>query len=315
MVSRRTSHFLRASLAALALSVATGAAMAQGYGRTFEFEEAEPLMSPRAVAFRLFDRGFTEIGRPRFDGAAYVVDATNPAGARVRLIVDPRSGAVLGRERLDVPYFPGARPPRAAGFGWTEEEPRPRRVYREAERLVPPADIPDAGPPGIRPQRPGLSATPPGPAEAAPFGLNPDARGRADSGRRSAKLAPVQKPAAPRATPAAPAPKLEMPQEVGRDSAKAGEPPRPAPAEAAKPAAPEGKEPVKEAAHSVPPTPAAVQPPSPGTAVDAKPAEAKTPDTKAAWQDPPAGEKKVRVIGGATIVPGGGGEAAPAGPN
>ncbi|MFD0937216.1 hypothetical protein ACFQ12_18805, partial [Methylobacterium trifolii] len=56
----------------------------------------DDILPPRVVAWRLAERGFSEIGRPRFDGRAYVVEALGPNGARVRLFVDAEDGAILG---------------------------------------------------------------------------------------------------------------------------------------------------------------------------------------------------------------------------
>ncbi|HEV7438197.1 MAG TPA: hypothetical protein VGN94_01040 [Methylobacterium sp.] len=330
---------LRAGLAAAAILVAvSGAARAQ-----YVFEDE--ILSPRAVAWRLSERGFSGLTRPRFDGRGYVVEAFGPNGARIRLFVDAHDGAIVGRERLGGdPYAPARAARPMPGFGWTEEDAEPRRplrpverqaerqVERQAERLLPPGDIPNpmgrALPPRpdlygrTDPVRPAIAGRPE-PADANPLGVNPDARGRTESPRKLSRLAPPKagdgKPAA-RTAPEAPAPKLkpaeakEQAKEPSKEQAKpetpiaAIEPPKAAPA----------------------PTPASVQPPpaepkpqqsaapdSKGT--DAKGPDAKAPETKSAeakpaevkpaekaWKDPPAeGKRNVRVIGGATIVPGG----------
>lgn len=107
-------------------SLGSGTAQAQ-YGY-----EPELLMPPRAVVWRLNERGFTEVTRPRFDGRAYVVEASNPYGERVRLFVDGLDGRILGRQRLDAsPPMPPARVVRRTpGYGWTEEDESP--VVRSA---------------------------------------------------------------------------------------------------------------------------------------------------------------------------------------
>ncbi|GEP00926.1 hypothetical protein [Methylobacterium haplocladii] len=346
----RSLSIRRALIGAAVLSLfAAGDASAQfayGYMRTYPgpaYEDELPPIPPRAVVYRLQDRGFTEIARPRFDGRAYVVEATNPAGSRVRLFVDVREGGVIGRERLDTPYYPSGRVARSApGYGWTEEDVVPRRAARTPEGLLPPADIPLPRPslhaeidraPGVSPR--------PGAPDANTFGVNPEARGgtRGDAGkgdkaraaaaqRRTAKLTQPVKPAAPSGSPEAPIPQTTTSSEPTKpDAAK--------PLEAAKP--PEAAKAVVEPPKTEPAplTPAANQPvaaekPSAPQATEApvaekpaveKPAEDRRADKAIAdkgganqgWQDPPAGDPKrnVRVIGGAIVVPGGG-EAAPA---
>jgi len=303
---------LTLTLTLLAVGGVASGAWAQGVyyeRRPVYVYEPEPLIPPRAVAYRLMDRGFGEIGRPRFDGRAYVVDATNPAGDRVRLHVDARDGAVIGRERLGEAYFPTVRPGRsAAGYGWTEED-GPRRS-RDGERLVPPADIPDAAPSRGRPQARAELQPPiafrPGATDANPIGLNPDARGRPDAAaRRAAKPAPA-KAAAPRIAPVAPQPRLVPSEEAAKPEPSA----KPAEPVTAAVEPPKVIEPKLVDSKPVDPgmTPASFQPPA------NKAAEA--PSAKPGWQDPPAGDakKNVRVIGGATVVPGAG-EAPAANPN
>jgi hypothetical protein len=325
---------LRAGLLAAAVLLGLGGAAQAQYA--FEDE----ILSPRAVAWRLSERGFSGLTRPRFDGRAYIVEAFAPNGARIRLFVDAHDAAIVGRERLGGdPYAPArvARP--MPGFGWTEEDAEPRRplrpverqaerqVDRQVERLVPPADIPNPTGRALAPRpdlygrtepvRPALAGRPE-PADANPHGLNPDARGRTESPRKLSRLAPAKaeaKPAA-RTAPDAPAPKLkpaeareqsgEQAKELAKEQRKpeapvaAIEPPKPAPNPAQTPA-------------SVQPPPAEPKPqPSAATeskAAEVKPPEAKSPEARPAekaWKDPPAeGKRNVRVIGGATIVPGG----------
>lgn len=268
--------------------------------------EYDAVMPARAVLWRLSDRGFTEITRPRFDGRAYVVEASSPYGDRVRLFVDARDGAILGRQRLGEPVVPPpariVRP--APGYGWTEEDVEPRRPIREAERMMPPADIPSM--PGS-PRRPRIEANVPPPSRSQgadrdptgsptgnPLGMNPDAKGRPDAPRKVVRLTPAPK-AAPRGT--SDSPKLaDTPPAAKTDSPKT-DTRKP---ESQQPAA--ALEAPKTATSTIPapspipatsPTPAAIQPP---------------PVEKSAakdWKDPPADQKRtVRVIGGATVVPG-----------
>lgn len=281
---------LRSSLSRKALLMGTcllgmlGALPAQAQ----YFSEPEAILPPRAVVWRLNDRGFTEITRPRFDGRAYVVEASGPYGNRLRLFVDARDGAILGRERLDRPVPRIVRP--APGYGWTEEDEGVRRPIREAERIVPPADIPSV--PEMLPRRPRLDPSPVTRSEAPdgnPLGMNPDgrnpdtrnpeSRGRVEAPRKVVRLTP------PKAT--APRPATESPKLADTPPTPAAKPAT-APASAALEAPKAVPVPVTPA-----PTPAAVQPPPPEKAASKD------------WKDPPADQKRnVRVIGGATIVPG-----------
>ncbi|KAB1073094.1 hypothetical protein F6X51_13980 [Methylobacterium planeticum] len=358
---------LRPGLAAAALILAVGGAAQAQY--VFEDE----ILSPRAVAWRLSERGFSGLSRPRFDGRGYVVEAFGPNGARLRLFVDAHDGAIVGRERLGADVYAPARVARPMpGFGWTEEDAEPRRPLRQAERqidrqgerLLPPAEIPNpagrALPPRpelygrAEPVRPAIAGRP-APADANPLGVNPDARGRAEAPRKLSRLAPPKageaKPGHARTAPEAPAPKLgpaeakepskepskEQGQEPGKQQNAARDPAQDIGKDAAKDVAKEAAQPQPKPETPVaaiePPkaapvpaqTPASVQPPpaepkppqsaAPETRDVEKAAEAKAPEVKPlevkpaekAWKDPPAEDKRnVRVIGGATIVPGGG---------
>ena len=312
----------RLSLAACALLIGVaGAAQAQ-----YAFDDT--IMPPRAVAWRLSERGFTGIARPRFDGRAYVVEAFDPGGARVRLFVDAQDGAILGRRRMDDGPVAIARP--APGYGWTEEETMPRRPMRQAERLLPPGDIPMPESRGVPLRRPWPDAdfvrregAPDANgrrlADPNPNGINPDRRGPTESPRRLARTGnPARVPDAK---------VLDGKGSDGKGSDGKAQArtvpdgPKLRPVEAAKPD-PTPAMPVatmeqpKAAAPTITTTPAAVQPPADGTV--AKPLEIRTPDTKAtegqapdakspkqAWQNPPETKRNVRVIGGATLVPGG----------
>lgn len=252
--------------------------------------EPDLILPPRAVVWRLNDRGFTEVTRPRFDGRAYIVEATGPYGDRVRLFVDARDGAVLDRQRLGAPLPPAPIPvarPAAPGYGWTEADEQPRQPMREAARPVPPGRIPNGD--GVsRQPRFDVAARPDAPARAEPadrnpLGLNPDARtGDARRpvepapARKVTRLAPPAKPAAPRLAPEAPSP-------AATDA-------------------------TSEARTTTPPVAAIEQPkvePSTPAANQPRRDAAQAPSPKAqAWSDPPADRKAVRVIGGATVVPG-----------
>ena len=309
----RSHRHLRAGLTACVLVLAAGG-MAQA-----QYVEDEPAMPPRAVAWRLSERGFTELTRPRFDGRAYIIEAFDPGGVRVRLFVDPQTGAILGRRRLDDARIAVMRP--APGYGWTEEDAMPRPPLRQAERLLPPADIPMAEGRGVAPRRPAFPEAdyrhPDGgirePGRTAldpnPQGVNPDRQGQAQPPRRLARVGGPPKlsdskgadgKVSSRIVPEAP--KLR-PAEAAKPDAKANNPV--AAAEVSKPTPPPGAT----------PTPAAVQPPAEGTAAkvaapgpgvvpssESKPVEGRAADP--AWKSPPENKRNVRVIGGATLVPG-----------
>lgn len=262
------NRVLRAAfLSAGLLLTSSHLAEAQGFAGSF-FED--DVLPPRVIAWRLADRGFTEIRRPRFDGRAYVVDAVSPAGMPVRVVVDPASGAIMGRQHGPSPevYARLERPPTRGmpGYGWTEDE---------AVRPLQPAPY-ESGPALRQPRGPIPEAV--RPQEGNPLGLNPDGGHRAEPPRKVARTSPTRQPEKPslaKVSPVAPAPK----------------------------AAPEAAQPAPE-------TPAATTSPAP----EPKPV-ASTTAPKPDWKDPPAeGKRNVRVIGGATVVPGAAGkdgEAAP----
>ena len=242
----------------------------------------------------LMQRGFIEIGRPRFDGAVYVVEGVNARGMRLRLVIDAFDGGVISRTRLDTPLLPPAdvgrdRSARAAPLrGELEPDfdddlaPRGRapgqdfgreRIdrgdlppppgARRAERIEPPF----AGPPGAETPRP------------AP----PNAAVRPAEPRSSVGAEPPRRREAKKPDPAGRQPATAVP-----GKAKAATEPQavpPAPVEAAKPAP------------SVPT--AAAPPPVNAPAPDAQPV------APAASEKPPeAPQRTVRVIDGvAPVVP------------
>ncbi|GBU17563.1 MULTISPECIES: hypothetical protein [Methylobacterium] len=286
--NRMTGRTARALLAGLVLSAA-GAATVPAQA---QYVYDDVLLPPRAVAWRLGERGYSGLSRPRFDGRAYVVEAFAPDGGRVRLFVDARDGIILGRQRLGEPVYapPPVRVarPAAPGYGWTEDD-------MAQGRLVPPANIPY---PGVQaePRRPVIrSETPvrraelparPDAVDPNTLGLNPDAQRRPEPARKAKAVAPATA-AKPRIAPEPPVAKAPEPSAAET---------KPAPVEA-KPAA---DEPAKVAARPEPsaapapaaPTPASVQPPPQEKAADSS------------WKEPPTEKRNVRVIGGATMVPG-----------
>lgn len=264
------------TLGAVVLSAATCLGASSGAHAQFAFEDE--VLPPRVVAWRLADRGFSGLSRPRFDGRVYVVEAVGPAGVPVRLFVDPMTGAIVGRQRTGAPetYARLERP--TPGFGWTEDEALPRRTIRPA----PPAEDPMA-----RPQRrPGGEALRP---DVNPDGLNPDGVVRSAPSRKVARATPARTPELKtqhRTSPEAPAPKI-----APADTAKSD--PNP-------PSAPETKAASIEKSPSPAPTTPAAAPSKPAGGPVADAAKPAVKD----WKDPPSDKKPVRVIGGATIVPG-----------
>lgn len=260
MTSRSTARLRTTMTRALCASVvAGGALLGLGGHASAQFAFEEEILPPRVVAWRLADRGFTGLSRPRFDGRVYVVDAVNPAGIPVRLLVDPTGGAIIGRQRVGAPetYARLERP--APGFGWTEDDAAPRRVVRPS---------PFDEPPALRLQRrPAGEALRP---EPNPDGVNPDLR------------------PALRNSPEVPAPKA-VPADSGRTDAKADT------KTGGKPETRDAS--IEKAQPATSPAPTAEKP------AEKVVAEAPKPDSKD-WKDPPTDKKPVRVIGGATIVPG-----------
>lgn len=263
-----SAGLLSAGLLLTGAPFVTGTAQAQGFGRTF-FED--DVLPPRVIAWRLADRGFSGVSRPRFDGRFYLVDAISPAGLPVRLVLDPMTGGIVGRERMpgqDV-YARLERPPSRAmpGYGWTDDD---------VARPLPT----DPGPGARALMRPGPEVA--RPADSNPYGLNPDGHRRNDPPRKVARTSPTRVPDKPAAkvSPAAPAP------QIAPEAAK----PDPAPA--------------TPAANANPPSGNVPAPPStPARTEEAKPVASAT--KKPDWKDPPSdGKRSVRVIGGATIVPG-----------
>ncbi len=280
MTSRTAARFRTMTTRTLCAALLSGSALV-GLGRpaNAQFVFEEEVVPPRVVAWRLADQGFTGLSRPRFNGRVYVVDAVSPTGMPMRLFVDPASGGIVSRQRLGAPdtYARLERP--APGFGWTEEEAGPRRILRP----IPPEEAP-----ALRLERRpfGTAARP----EANPDGVNPDAVVRTAPSRKVARTTPARNPklsTTPRTSPEAPAPKI-APADAAKSEPKTDS------------AAPETKSAAIEKAPSAAPAPRpdeATKPAAPAVAEAAKPAAKE-------WKDPPADKKPVRVIGGATIVPG-----------
>jgi len=259
----------RTLLAAGLLGAGLAPASAQWFGGLGGY--AEGPLPPTAIMRSLMQRGFIEIGRPRFDGAVYVVEGVNARGMRLRLVIDAFDGAVISRTRLDAPLLPPAdvgreRSARAAPLrGEIEPDfdddlaPRGRapgqdfgreRIdrgdlppppgARRAERIEPPL----AGPRGAAPAPPNAAVRPAEPRP--PIGTEPPRRreakkpATADPGKAKAATEPQAVPPAPiEAAKPAPSP----------PTAAAPPPPPPvnAPAPDAQPVAPAASEKPAEA--------------------------------------------------------------------
>lgn len=281
MTSRSAARFRTMMTRALcATLVASGALVSLSGTASAQFAFEDEILPPRVIVWRLAERGFTGLSRPRYDGRVYVVDGVNPAGLPVRLLVDPTAGAIIGRQRVGAPeaYARLERP--APGFGWTEEDAAPRRVVRPS---------PFDEPPTLRlPRKPAGEAMRP---EPNPDGVNPDSVGRTTAPRKVARAAPPRpselRPAL-RTSPEAPAPKA-APTETGSADARAD-------------TGSNGKPGTRDAAIEKA-QPATATPPAAEKRGEKVVAEAPKPASKD-WKDPPSERKPVRVIGGATVVPG-----------
>jgi hypothetical protein len=142
-------------------------------------------LPPGAIYAGLQRRGLRPLGRPRFTGAEYVVDAVNPRGDQVRLVIDAFDGEILDRTQTASAMIP----PRNVGPG-ISPAPGP---YAPPE-MAPPEAAPRKKTARVEPSRG------PKPSKALPASRAP-----------AADAAPAVSPAAPppvvqTEAPAAPAP-------------------------------------------------------------------------------------------------------------
>jgi len=277
MMTSRTAARLRTTTSRVlcATFLCGGALLGLCRGASAQFAFEEEVVPPRVVAWRVADQGFTGLSRPRFNGRVYVVEAVSPAGMPMRLFVDPGSGGIVGRQRLGAPdtYARLERP--APGFGWTEEDAGPRRALRP---------VPGVEAPALRPDR-RTTVRP----EGNPDGINPESAGRSPAPRKLARAAPARNSelrTTHRTSPEAPAPTI-APSGTAKVEPKSDP-------------APETKSAAIDKAPSASP---AARPDDAAKPAAPAVADATKPTTKD-WKDPPTEKKPVRVIGGATIVPG-----------
>lgn len=272
------------------------------YGRPYYGDEpmqAGPRpISPQAVVDRLEDQGYEDVGRPRFTGTVYVVDATAPGDMRMRVVVDAIRGIVLNRTALGE-----------------------RRRFQLREELEEDRDDVAARRYGARPDDPapyGSGYPAPGRVEMGPA---PRDLSRAPEPGSSARVLP--EPSDPRVAPTPGETRTPFEGRAGGREAARTEPQvrRPAPAEpSSRPyglnpegAAPAKRKPPVEQARR--PEPSGGQPTGvpEGRPSAAKPTDGSVPTAEAARPNRP-----VRVIGGVTPLNSGGatggGGAAGAGP-
>ncbi|MFL5006462.1 MAG: hypothetical protein ACJ8DK_14075 [Microvirga sp.] len=281
----------RALLAAGLLGAGLAPASAQWFGGFGGY--AERPLPPTAIMRSLMQRGFIEIGRPRFDGAVYVVEGVNARGMRLRLVIDAFDGGVISRTRLDAPLLPPAdvgreRSARAAPLrGELEPDfdddlaPRGRSLGQDFGReRIDRGDLPP--PPGARRAE---RIEPPlaGPLGAEPPRLlPPNAAVRPAEPRPSVGAEPPRRREAKKPDPAGRQPATALPGKAkGAAEPQAVAPAPPTPVEAAKPA------------------------PSPPTAAAPPPVSAPAPAAPAASEKlSEAPQRTVRVIDGvAPVVP------------
>lgn len=170
-------------------------------------------VSPASIVDRLEDQGYEDVGRPRFTGTLYLVEATAPGGMRVRVAIDAVRGMILNRTALgyrgggrneedddDRDSFPqrryGGRPaqpdsdemPAAPLRGRLDSPGGEYRERREASRPPPERELPAPAEPRLAPSpeavtrdfesRESLRSAPRSGAAASPgrpYGVNPDA--------------------------------------------------------------------------------------------------------------------------------------------
>jgi len=268
----------RALLAAGLLGAGLAPASAQWFGGFGGY--AEGPLPPTAIMRSLMRRGFIEIGRPRFDGAVYVVEGVNARGMRLRLVIDAFDGGVISLTRLDAPLLPpadvgrdrsapaaplrgelepdfdedlaprGRAPGQDFGRERIDRSDLPPPGARRAERIEPPL----AGPPGAEPPRPAPPNAAVRPAEPRPsVGAEPPRRREAKkpdpAGRQPATAVPGKAKAAtePQSVPPAPTAPVEAAKPAPSAPTAAAPPPVNAPSPDAQPVAPAASEKSAEA--------------------------------------------------------------------
>ena len=158
------------------------------------YRESRPI-SRAAVTSMLSRRGYRVNPSIARNDDVYLVEAVDPSGRRVRLVVDAYDATILRRLEAsappraasrfedDDPWMDGddlAPPPRVIpGVGPTQRKPEPRKPTTARVEPRAPAPKPNVAPaPAPAPQPPATAPAPatPGPAAAAPAKPAPTAR-------------------------------------------------------------------------------------------------------------------------------------------
>ena len=326
----------RTWLAAALLTVgAAGPAAAQwfdGPPRPYMYNRPPPIvrdarpLPPYAIVERLEEQGYENVGRPRFDGSVYEIEATGLSGARVRIVVDAFRGNVVERYAV-------SRAPRRPDFGprdWAEEDrgwfgnnvrpPEEMAPRRYSNRPGPDDDLQDfldrpARPlerrPELdaridvaplperrietRPEQPPRSADQPGERQAA----RPDAAARPETAPPAAKVDGLNPDAGKSPDAAKPAPlrnneRASRPEPNRQHEAARTEPNRSKPGKPTPPQ--EGSAAVSPPAPAPAVTPPAAPPAEKPAVTAEKPAEKPATPAEAG----PRPDRPVRVIQGVT---------------
>lgn len=213
-------------------------------------------LPPGAIYAGLQRRGLRPLSRPRFTGAEYLVDAVNPRGDQVRLVIDAFDGEILDRRQIAAAMVP----PRNVGPG----------LYAAPGPYAPP----QMAPPEAAPRRKTARVDPsraPKPSRAAPASQAP----AGDPGPAVSPAAPP--PAAVQTEP----PALAAPAPAATASIPVLDP---APAKTPEPAP--RAEPNRAA--EAPATEAAPRPVRVIQGVTSVPAAGGEPQKNGAWTEPPA---------------------------
>lgn len=205
MSVRRRSISPRLFGAAIFMSAALGSQplAAQWFGAFI----TEGPIPPQRILSQLRGRGFSDISRPRFDGSVYLIEALNPWGLRVRLVIDAYDGEIVERHRLADPLLLERGSGRMVGLDpfaspRTREPPRPERTEpqtRKKARVEPPR-----GPKSATPAQPGQNGPPASPAAPSPSGEV--SKPAAPPEGQSATTAGIPPPSVPPVVPPAQAP-------------------------------------------------------------------------------------------------------------
>lgn len=241
------------------------------YGRGYQGDEFAPPRAPRplsarAVIDRLEDMGYEDVGRPRFTGTLYVVQATGPGGVRQQIVVDAIRGVILNRTVAPAPDYPAGGPQgRRYGGHPLDTDGLSREPTEVTPRRAPPRR--EAARPARVESEPRPSAQPAPEGDALPAPADP-------------RLAPSAEPS-PRTSAPRPFEGRSAPKQANRGESRPETPPKESGAR------PFGLNPV-----TPDPKPAAAEP--------RKAAQPAAPAKKPVAEARPMPDKPVRVIQGVT---------------